>query len=235
MHPQHILDVLSGLAFAKAVFGSAVEHNGVLMGHSCGATLALQSAMGSARDWDWASLPAASLRQSSSDDVNEKGAEMESEVRKSESEAMFQPQAMLLLCGIYDLPLLVAPTSPGFAAYAPIYREIVLGAFGSDECVWRRASPANHDGFMRTWKKGGSIVVVADSGEDGLVPPEQGEGIVRVLEGQGWKRDYEGEGKQGAKERVVHRVELKGSHDEIWEDGGQIARVIEDLLGRLNT
>jgi len=135
---------------------------------------------------------------------------------------------MVLLCGIYDLALLCAPTTPGFVPYAPIYKELVTGAFGDGEDVWRRASPVFHDELMETWK-GAGCVVLADSSEDGMVPPEQGEEMLKVLERQGWKMEKD----ERLKGRVVDRVELEGQHDALWEDGGQNAKVVMDVLHRL--
>lgn len=208
MHPQHILDVLSGLKFAKELFGAAVEGRGILIGHSCGATLALQTIMRSEKAW------------SGRDE------------RGKVEEKVWQPAGMVLLCGIYDIPLLCKPTTPRFVPYVPIYREFVEGAFGEDESVWRKASPVFHEGFGETWKQEDRLVVLADSAEDGMVPPEQGEEMLKVLVRQGWKMDNEEIGER-TKERTVVRVELKDGHDAIWEDGGQIAKVIEDVLKRL--
>lgn len=206
MHPQHVLDVLSGLKFAKEVCGSGVESRGILIGHSCGATLALQAVMRSATAWS----RRAGIENVDGDDV-------------------WQPAGMVLLCGIYDIPLLCKPTTPGFVPYAPIYREFVEGAFGGDKEVWRRASPVCHEGFGETWKDGDRLMVLADSAEDGMVPPEQGEEMLKVLVRQGWKMD----GEERARGRAVVRAELKGGHDTIWEDGGQIAKIVMDVLKRL--
>ena len=52
-HPEHILDVLTGLAYLQAKFGFGSNY--VLLGHSCGATLAFQVAMDHAK-WG-ASVP----------------------------------------------------------------------------------------------------------------------------------------------------------------------------------
>jgi len=56
--------------------------------------------------------------------------------------------------------------------------------------------------------------------------------MLKVLVRQGRTIDR-GERRERAEGRAVVRVELKGGHDAIWEDGGQVAKVIVDVLKRM--
>lgn len=211
-HPQHILDVLSGLRFLRAVFGEDVERRGVLVGHSCGATLAMQAVLGGEEYW----TRSASIPHTSAD-----GSSVLSHLASLREEGQVQgwrPIALVCLAGLYDLPALVSPQGP-FADYAPIYREFVTGAFGDDEDVWTQVSLACLRFEPEGWE--GRLIVLADSKDDGMVPPEQGDIMAERLRGQ----------REGSKRAPFVRTEMQGQHDRIWEDGKQVADVCRDVLG----
>lgn len=151
-HPQHIHDVLAALAFLQRLTG--LTHDYVLLGHSCGATLALQAAADHAR---WGAA-AAALR-------------------------VARPAAVVGLNGLYDLPGLVRDPGPAHARVQPVYADFTRRAFGEDEAGWGAASPAVflREGG-KEWREARRVVLV-QSREDSLVPYRQTEGMLGVLRG----------------------------------------------------
>lgn len=129
--------------------------------------------------------------------------------------AVVSPLCVVGIEGLYDLPALVAAH-----ADQPVYEELVKGAFGEQAVdgkdVWKNVSPATAD-FTSGWING-KLVVLAHSREDELVEWEQVELMARGLEEQGWKE-------QGEKKLV--RMQINGTHDGVWQDGREVARVIE--------
>jgi kynurenine formamidase len=97
-HPDHINDVLTALLYLQETYG--FEDRYVLVGHSCGATLAMQTAM--KRYW---------------------GSQYESTFALSLN--VVPPLAVVGLEGLYDLPLLVTNHKD-----VPEYRDFVTNAFG---------------------------------------------------------------------------------------------------------
>lgn len=112
-HPDHITDILTALLYLQETY--AFGQNYILVGHSCGATLALQLCM--RRFWGSQYDPDEALTLN-----------------------VEPPLAVVGAAGIYDIPGLVEEY-----ASIPVYREIVANAFGSDEGVWEGASPVNGD------------------------------------------------------------------------------------------
>lgn len=212
-HPQHIHDVLEALAWLRGAYGVGASRRWVAVGHSCGATLALQLCMD--RAWTAAGHP-----------LDAEAAAAAAAAAAAEGErAAAPPVAVVGLEGLYDLPLL-ARNHEG----EPVYGEILRGAFGGDEGVWRAASPVSGR-FESSWPRG-RVVVLGQSVEDELVEWEQVEVMAGLLRGQGWMEREEGEGEgRPAKELVV--MGLKGSHDGIWEEGAQLARAIEVAVAGL--
>ncbi|KAF2019137.1 alpha/beta-hydrolase [Aaosphaeria arxii CBS 175.79] len=143
-------------------------------------------------------------------------------------------EALVLLEGIYDVPLMlrnhVPPGCP--EGIARIYREFVEGAFGEggDE-VYRKVSPVAGAYGRESVGRGLKLVALGYSAEDELVESEQREAMLRVLKGDGWvdSVDEIAEGKG-----LVECRDLQGAHDWIWEDGRQIAAVIEEVVGRIH-
>ncbi|KAG7402848.1 Kynurenine formamidase [Fusarium oxysporum f. sp. rapae] len=153
-HPDHILDVLSGLAFLqrKADFGS----NYILLGHSCGATLAFQALMDPTR---WTLQPPADTR-------------------------IDKPRGVIGLNGIYDIPgLIKAPGSTHFDLI-PVYDSFTRGAFGDDETTWANVSPVSWWNMAAEWGVRDAKVILAQSKVDSLVPYSQLVGMARALEMQ---------------------------------------------------
>ncbi|TVY80600.1 Kynurenine formamidase [Lachnellula suecica] len=137
-HPDHIIDVLSGLSYlqSKARFGN----NYVLLGHSCGATLAFQVAMSHAK---WGP-EASSLR-------------------------VAKPKAIVGLNGLYDMPTLIHEPGDKHAGLKAVYEAFTRLAFGDDEEVWNKISPISVNRWKEEWEEAIRIVFV-QSHEDNLVP-----------------------------------------------------------------
>lgn len=112
-HPDHINDVLAAILYLQEKYSFGNRY--VLIGHSCGATLALQVAM--KRFWGSQYDPTAAL------ELN-----------------VEPPLAIVGVSGIYDIPGLVDDN-----AAQPAYRDLVVNATGSDRKVWQDASPVNGD------------------------------------------------------------------------------------------
>jgi kynurenine formamidase len=112
-HPDHINDVLAAILYLQEKYSFGNRY--VLIGHSCGATLALQVAM--KRFWGSQYDPTAAL------ELN-----------------VEPPLAIIGVSGIYDVAGLVDDN-----AAQPAYRDLVVNAMGSGVKVWEEASPVNGD------------------------------------------------------------------------------------------
>jgi len=112
-HPDHINDVLAAILYLQETY--AFGNRYVLIGHSCGATLALQVAM--KRFWGSQYDPTSAL------ELN-----------------VEPPLAIVGVSGIYDVPRLVDDN-----AAQPAYRDLVVNAMGSERKVWEDASPSRGD------------------------------------------------------------------------------------------
>ncbi|KAL9120800.1 MAG: hypothetical protein Q9187_002644 [Circinaria calcarea] len=157
----------------------------MIVGHSCGATLALQVTMGR-----WSAR------------------------KETGTGARYVKMPIAVVCveGMYDLELL-RNTHQEY----PVYQEFLQGAFGPDE-QWGNASPAKGK-IEETWTDG-KVLLLAHSREDELVDWLQVETMVNTLK----------EEKVGIKVTVL---ELKGKHDEIWENGVEMARAVKVALNTL--
>nr|POE47545.1 kynurenine formamidase [Quercus suber] len=191
-HPDHIADVLAAVLHLQQTYHFGARY--LLVGHSCGATLALQLAM--KRYWG------AQYEATDALELN-----------------VVPPVAVLGVEGLYDLPALVA-----FHARESAYRGFVTGAFGGDEEVWKAVSPAHGEFGVEEWEEG-RLVVLAQSHEDELVEWEQTALQERRLKEQGWEK--------GGTERRVEVLELKGKHDQVWEQGTELARAITYTINEL--
>lgn len=179
-HQDHIDDVLTAIGWLQRKY--EFRSNYLLVGHSCGATMALQ--VGMSRKW-----------------TNIK-------------HDIAPPAAIVGFEGIYDIPALVDRHSD-----QAIYEQFITDAFGPDREVWKAVSPVNGD-YKRSWKDH-KIAVLAHSREDELVELEQVTSMQEVLEDQGFAQA----------EALI--AEVKGKHDEIWQDGTEMVRVIADTISLL--
>ena len=175
-HPDHIIDVLHALVSLqqKHRFGNRY----LLVGHSCGATLAYQVAM--PNHWT------ASIMMPSPE----------------------PPLAILGVEGIYDIPALLESF-----AHIPIYSTFITSAFGSDPEVWRTASPAADQRIERP----DLVAMLAHSRDDELVDWKQVDLMQQRLHGE-----------KGLSVKEV--LQLKGLHQEVWQQGTELARAIEEAV-----
>lgn len=150
-HPDHIVDVLTALSYLqlKAGFGS----NYVLLGHSCGATLAFQVAMAHSK---WGSA-ASALK-------------------------VAKPKAIVGLNGLYDMPTLIREPGEEHAKLQAAYEEFTRLAFGDDEKVWAAISPISVSDWKEEWVEGTKVVFV-QSKEDSLVPYWQTADLMKAVLG----------------------------------------------------
>jgi len=184
-HPDHLKDVYYQIhrLQEKYRFG----HNYILIGHSCGATLALQTC---------------SVAQNKLDGIN-----TDYDVPK-----ITLPLTCLGVEGIYDIPLLVETH-----ASIPIYRTFTEDAFGNDEVAWLRASPVNMSMRLANVQD----VIIAHSPDDELVELEQASIMLNVLQKQmllGCTRSL----------TMTH-----GTHQEVWQNGSELAGLIETAITSL--
>jgi acetyl esterase/lipase len=149
-HPRHIIDVLTAISFLqqKVRFGS----NYILVGHSCGATLAFQAAVNPAR---WG-------------------------VNVDKAYRLRAPLMILGINGLYDMPKMVADPGDGYSRYCEIYEEFTRSAFGDDKQLWADISPAFVQDWAKEWPEGTHVMLV-QSREDTLVPFEQAELMKNAL------------------------------------------------------
>ncbi|KAL4809666.1 Alpha/Beta hydrolase protein [Aspergillus unguis] len=195
-HPDHLRDVQAAMEFLQREFGFGERY--VLVGHSCGATLAFQAVMGSL-----SSSPPSGMNGM----TNGEGAGK----NVGEGFEYAKPLAILGMAGVYDLRLL-RDSHTDISAY----QEFIAGAFGDKEDVWDAVSPAVVTGpqGVEGWEAG-KIVVLAHSKDDELCDLAQSDRM------RGSLKRWEGESK-----REVHFLSIEGKHDEAWEKGEELARGI---------
>ncbi|PGH15586.1 hypothetical protein AJ79_02368 [Helicocarpus griseus UAMH5409] len=138
LHPDHLNDVHRAIAFLQNKYGFAERY--ILVGHSCGATLAFQTVM----------KPISNDRAESDDGPGAKAQ---------------QPMAIVGVDGIYDLRLL----RDHFNQY-PIYQTFIEAAFGSEDVwdVVSPATVKGQSGIEGGWSNG-RLAVLAHSEGDELV------------------------------------------------------------------
>lgn len=137
------------------------------------------------------------------------------------------PVAVLGLEGIYDVPAMIEYHKD--RPYYEQYDAFTHSAFGAryqqrdgeDVDVWSAASPTTGK-YDQTWGNG-RLVVLAHSHEDELVEWEQVELIKEALVEKGWGKD----------EKDLSMCELRGKHDEVWSDGKEVARAVEETVAKL--
>ncbi|KAF1984701.1 hypothetical protein K402DRAFT_380443 [Aulographum hederae CBS 113979] len=204
VHPRHVNDVLKGLRWLGREYGRG--HDYILVGHSCGGTIAFQVAL-SQKPWTNPSPSEPSQTATTTDNEDD--------------DTPSPPISLLSLAGLHNLPLLATNHIS-----IPFYATFLAAAFGPSRAVWEAASPTSFSRLTERWE-GGRLVVLGWSGEDGLVEGEQREGMRGVLRGQGWVEDGGGEGDgEGGGNRRLMMVDLEGGHDEVWEGGMQLCKVI---------
>ena len=205
-HPDHVNDVIDALRWLGKKWG--VRDGGyVLVGHSCGGTLALQVAMSGGKKWG---------------DSSEK--------KEYGEEKTPMPIAIVPVEAITDIQSLVKSH-----ASQSMYEEFVVAAFGKETDEWKAASPVIGTYGEERWSAG-RLVMLAQSREDELVEWEQCDLLLKILKEQGWEEKSSGAENRDRRASVAQEVrmlELKGQHDEIWEKGKELARAIEATVQNL--
>lgn len=178
--------------------------NYVLVGHSAGACLALQLLHGSS----------SSGRPSPGPNPNPNPGP-----NTRDSDDVVLPRAIVGFEGIYDFTGLNARMGGGYAGF-------LSGAFG-DPRGWDAAAPMTLPGSYgeRCECSGGKammmmMMVLGWSPDDELIDEPEIDGMVARLEGDGV-------------ETKVFK-DLRGKHDEIWQDGSGVARMIRAALDALS-
>ncbi|KAJ5160428.1 uncharacterized protein N7482_007432 [Penicillium canariense] len=216
MHPDHIRDVEAALAFLQNTYGFGQRY--ILVGHSCGATLAFQAVMGAV---------AGHREQWFNGDASDPDAVAEpisSSPLPLPPRLTAHPTAIVGVAGIYDLRRIVDTHSD-----ISEYRKFVEGAFGADRLLWDSVSPAQMIGSRGVeggWKAG-RLVVLAHSMDDELVDQGQHEVMQEAL--REWEAAKAQVPKQEltANDRRVHVLPITGGHDEAWIKGEELARAVK--------
>lgn len=124
-----------------------------------------------------------------------------------------RPAAIVGLSGIYDLVNLNR-------RYGGDYAGFISAAFGEDEKVWQDASPAQYSSsFAQQLLPRDTPVFLAISPEDGLLDLAETASMADKLRADGFKPT------------VMN--DLHGEHDFVWQDGRQIATLVQRVLREL--
>jgi hypothetical protein len=137
---------------------------------------------------------------------------------------------ILGVAGIYDLVALRDSHSD-----VPAYQEFIENAFGPNEESWKDASPVYGDG---PWRCASSrVVVVAHSQEDELIDSKQPRLMMSALE---YRKVTKGaldcnpdDENYSQHQRKNCLLSLRGKHDDIWQDGQELATAISAALEML--
>ena len=181
--PEMLDDVVSALKHWQRKYPE-VGARYLLVGHSVGATLALNAVL---------------------------------EARQA---GLVPPMGVVGLSGIYDFVKL----HESF----PSYKNMTANAVDEDQ--WSSVSPAQHSRaeFDEAWagasgKKAKRWLILAHSRTDGLVDWGQVEGMQHVFD--------EGDTVDGGV--MCEVVEVKGRHNEVWENGKELARMVREGIGEV--
>ncbi|RAH63943.1 arylformamidase [Aspergillus aculeatinus CBS 121060] len=236
-HPDHIADVQAALAFLQRKYGFGDRY--ILVGHSCGATLAFQSVMGSFRGNQTTTSNNGLVDGDGHGDGHGRdgavggsgGIGLGLGLGLGGGSVAMGPQAILGTAGIYDLRAL-RDDHVQIAAY----QQIIEGAFGEEEALWDAVSPAavrdERNGVVGGWTAG-RLAVLAHSPEDELVNARQHEVMSEAL--KPWVEATASSSSQGgsSSRRKVELLPIKGAHDDCWDKGIELARAIAFTLDKL--
>ncbi|KAK9848289.1 hypothetical protein MYU51_016887 [Penicillium brevicompactum] len=221
-HPDHIRDVEGALAFLQNTYSFGGQY--ILVGHSCGATLAFQAVMGAVSNH----------REQAFSETKENPKISVGVVSASPGPLppplTAQPTAIVGVAGIYDLRRL-RDSHPDISAYS----EFIEGAFGADELLWDGVSPAQMAGSRGVeggWKSG-RLAVLAHSKDDELVDESQLDAMEESLKQWGKLEAQIPVQELSHRDRRVRVLPISGAHDEAWERGDQLAYAIIYALEQL--
>lgn len=122
--------------------------------------------------------------------------------------AITLPRAFVGISGIYELVALDERHDGNYSSF-------ISAAFGPDREAWNSFMPARFPGSFKN-ALGPSKAVLAWSPDDTLVDEPEIDGMTHKLR------------QDGVPVTVIKS--LKGDHDFVWEDGHQVARLIETVL-----
>ena len=147
------------------------------------------------------------------------------------------PEALILTAGIYNIPLFLRNHFPPACPenIAKIYNTIITGAFGANTSVYHGVSPVAGKYGTESWPNG-KLIVLAHSYEDELVERAQRDVMCVALDREGWgivMEDGDEEANVQTGRRVLEVRDIKGTHDFVWEDGEQSAKLIAEVVERL--
>ncbi|KAM3512828.1 hypothetical protein MY11210_003533 [Beauveria gryllotalpidicola] len=126
-----------------------------------------------------------------------------------------KPAAIIGISGIYDLVNLNRRFDGNYTGF-------ISNAFGEDEDVWMQASPAQYDGsFGQALLPCGTPLWLAISPNDGLLDLAETEAMAEKLRADGFQPT------------IVN--DLHGEHDFVWQDGAQVATLVNRVLAELSS
>lgn len=214
-HPDHIGDVEAALALLQNTYGFGGRY--ILVGHSCGATLAFQVVMGAVSGHREQAFNGGGENTDTSTGV------VSATPGPLPPPLTAHPTAIVGVAGIYDLRRL-RDTHHDISAY----REFIEGAFGANELLWDGVSPAqmaSSRGVEGGWKSG-RLAVLAHSKDDDLVDDSQMEAMKKTL--RVWEQTEAAMPVQemSPRHKRVRILSMRGAHDEAWEKGDELARAV---------
>src|ERR1700760_1069833 len=127
------------------------------------------------------------------------------------------PMAVVGIAGIYDIPYFV--DDPSHPDRHDPYRQIIVGAFGDDEELWKRASPALREDLLVTgtsWDTKKAWLFHSDADE--LVEPHQSRRMFDLLEKCNLHVEFNALSRAGEK------------HDDTWQKGYSLVDAIQQVV-----
>lgn len=119
------------------------------------------------------------------------------------------PKAIVGVSGIYDLVDIDVRHSGQYAGF-------ISGAFGDDRTKWATASPLRFGGNFRDKWLNGTLALLAWSPKDTLIDEPEIDNMAARLRNEGVDTEVS--------------KDLEGDHDDVWEKGVQLARLVEKSL-----
>ncbi|EHY57478.1 hypothetical protein HRR90_001333 [Exophiala dermatitidis] len=243
-HPDHLDDICSALALLHETYG-LTEDNYMLVGHSCGATLAFQALQRLCLSPSTSPSDSLSPSPSTQPPSTSTNTGPPPHNKSPLPLPVPPPTAIVGLAGIYDLRLLLDNHSD--TPYSDIYASFLEGAFGSDKNDWDRASPArfiststspdeskSKPNRTSTDRSVNILLVTAD--KDDLVEPEQRDVMRRSILGLGTDTEESTESphtRSTCRSRYKYKyaeMNVEGGHDDMWQVGERMVQVIERAL-----
>lgn len=221
-HPDHIRDVEAALAFLQNTYGFGARY--ILVGHSCGATLAFQAVMGAVSDHREQAFTGGQKN------LNINVGVVSASPGPLPPPLTAHPTAIVGVAGIYDLRRL-RDSHRDISAYL----EFIEGAFGSNELLWDGVSPAQMVGSRGVeggWKTG-RLAVLAHSKDDELVDDSQMEAMKEALSHWGKTEAQIPVQELSHRDRRLRVLSISGAHDEAWEKGDQLAHAVKFAFEQL--